>query len=77
MFVEGAPRRPGPPDDIGDRRAWVAVLGNALLQRIEETLAEVALVLVGASLPRRLDCRHWVPLMSQASYCDVRKRPLR
>ena len=60
-----------PSHDIGDRRARVAVLGNALLKGIEQTLAEVALVLVDARVPRRLGRRHLMPLMSQASYCDV------
>jgi hypothetical protein len=51
VFVEGAPRRPRAPHDIGDGRARVADLGNALLKGIKEPLAEVALVLVGPSLP--------------------------
>jgi hypothetical protein len=69
VLVKGAPRRPRPPHNVGDRRAWVPVLGNALLQGVEEALAEVALVLVGASL-RRLGCRHCMPLISLASYGD-------
>jgi hypothetical protein len=35
VFVEGPPRRARPPHDIGDRRAGVAILGDAVLQGIE------------------------------------------
>ena len=42
VFVEGAARRPRPPDDVGDGRARVAVLGNARLEGVKEALAEVS-----------------------------------
>jgi hypothetical protein len=60
----------------GDKTGFPAVevfVEDALLQGIKAASAKAALVRVGASLPHR-GCR---PLMSQASYRDVRKRPAR